>query len=339
MWRYRILIFALFFNFSSCDTAMDKKDRGNDQAVRDPLASWNDGMVKTAILDFLNAAVDPTHEHFIIEEDRIAVFDNDGTLWPEKPMYFQLLFAFDYIQKNIAKHPELMDKEPFLSVINGDIKKVLDGGQHSLIEILNFSHANMSVDEFQSAVLDWIKTSHHPKYGKRYNELVYMPMMELIGLLKENGFKVFIVSGGGVDFMRVWAPHAYGIPSHHIIGSSLKTTFVKNEAGYPELRKEGMVNFIDDGAGKPVGIHNHIGKRPVFAAGNSDGDYEMLEYTSAGPFNGLSILLHHTDEWREFAYDRSSPVGKLDKALKDAADNKWLVIDMKKDWERVFIFE
>jgi phosphoserine phosphatase len=324
-------------------SACNKKDMefGNqaEPTPKTPLSSWNDGIAKSSILEFIIASTDSTKDTFIPLENRIATFDNDGTLWPENPLYFQLLYAIDYIKKTAIAKPELKNQEPFSSILKNDIDKVLAGGHSSLLQIINYSHAGMTVEEFEISVKEWLNSSLHPKFGKPYQELVYLPMLELMDLLREHGYKIFIVSGGGIDFMRVWATEAYGIPSHQIIGSSLKTKYGYNDSGKPILHKEASVNFIDDAAGKPVAIHHHIGKRPAFAAGNSDGDYEMLEYTSSNPNGGLSILIHHTDAIREFAYDRDSKVGKLDRAINDAGKKGWILVDIAADWKKVFKFQ
>lgn len=324
-------------------SACNKKDMefGNqaEAAPKTPLPSWTDGKAKSSILEFIFASTDSTKDTFIPRENRIATFDNDGTLWPENPVYFQLLYAIDYVKKAAIAKPELKNIEPFSSILNNDIDKVMAGGHSSLLQIINYSHAEMTVEDFELSVKEWLNSSLHPKFGKPYQELGYLPMLELMDLLREHGYKIFIVSGGGIDFMRVWATEAYGIPSHQIIGSSLKTKYTYDNLGKPILRKEAAVNFIDDAAGKPVAIHHHIGKRPVFAAGNSDGDYEMLEYTSSNPTGGLSIIIHHTDSIREFAYDRNSKVGKLDRGIDDAEKKGWILVDMRADWEKVFKFQ
>jgi phosphoglycolate phosphatase-like HAD superfamily hydrolase len=331
------LIFTLLISIlSACKNRDIETGNQPEVKVKTPLPSWNDGKVKSSILEFIIASTDSTKDTFIPLENRIATFDNDGTLWPENPLYFQLLYAIDYIKKAAIAKPELKKQEPFSSILENDIDKVMAGGHSSLIQIINYSHAKMTVEEFEFSVKEWLNSSLHPKFGKPYHELVYLPMLELMDLLRDHGFKIFIVSGGGIDFMRVWATEAYGIPSHQIIGSSLKTKYEYDDSGNPILRKEAAVNFIDDAAGKPVAIHHHIGKRPVFAAGNSDGDYEMLEYTSAHPTGGLSIIIHHTDSLREFAYDKNSKVGRLDRGINDAEKKGWILIDMAADWKKVF---
>lgn len=303
-----------------------------------PLASWNEGPAKEKIMEFVAKTTTEGSPDFVPVADRIAVFDNDGTLWTEQPMYFQLAYAIDFVKKEASNHPEWKGKEPFKSVLDGDLKGVMAGGEHALVQLVMASHAGMSAEEFESSVTDWLSTAVHPKTGKPYQEMIYQPMLELLELLRENGFKTFIVSGGGVDFMRVWAEKAYGIPSYQIIGSSIKSKYEVVD-GKPVILKTPELNFIDDKEGKPVGIHQYIGKRPVFAAGNSDGDYQMLEYTTSGSGLRFGLIVRHTDSIREFAYDRGSAIGKLEKGLDDANVKGWLLVDMAKDWRKIYPFE
>ena len=270
--------------------------------------------------------------------ERIATFDNDGTLWAEQPMYFQLAFALDRVKVLAPQHPEWNDKEPFASLLKGDLKAALAGGERSLLEIVMATHAGMTTEEFEKIVADWIDTAKHPKTKRPYTEMVYQPMLELLTYLQANGFKTFIVSGGGIEFMRPWTEKVYSIPPEQVIGSSIKTKFEMRD-GKPVLVRLPEINFIDDKTGKPVGINEHIGRRPIAAFGNSDGDLQMLQWTTAGEGLRLALIVHHTDADREWAYDRKSHIGNLDKALDEANANGWTVVDMKKDWKRIFPWE
>jgi phosphoglycolate phosphatase-like HAD superfamily hydrolase len=299
------------------------------------LASWNDGPAKSAIVAFVARVTTPTSSDFVAPADRIAVFDNDGTLWAEQPLYFQLAFALDRIKAMAPAHPEWKTKEPFRSVLANDPKGLAATGMKGIGEILAVTHAGMTTDEFARIAYDWLTTARHPKYGRLYTDLVYQPMLELLRYLRENGFKTFIVSGGGVEFLRVFAEKAYGIPPEQVVGSSGQTQF-ETRSGVPVLVKLPKVEFIDDGPGKPVGINRFIGRRPVMAFGNSDGDLQMLQYTTAAPGARFALIVRHTDAEREFAYDRTSHIGKLDKALDEAATRGWTVVDMERDWEVVF---
>ncbi|RPA68994.1 haloacid dehalogenase-like hydrolase [Cyclobacteriaceae bacterium YHN15] len=302
------------------------------------LPSWNEGHSKSAIMDFVQRVSDPNHPDFIPKSDRIACFDNDGTLWAEQPLYFQLIFALDYIKKEAPNHPEWKDNELINQLLNGETEKVLSGGEKSILEIIMISHAGKTTEEFTQSVNDWLAHANHPKYNKPFTKMVYQPMLELLDYLRENDFTVFIVSGGGVDFVRTWAEEVYGIPSYQIVGSSLKVVYDMDSNGNPVLKKEANINFIDDGAGKPVGIHQHIGKKPIFSVGNSDGDYQMLEYTKKGPGKGFAMLIHHDDAAREYAYDSTSAIGKLVQGLKAAEGNQWVIVSMQNDWKTIFPF-
>jgi len=304
-------------------------------AQSDFLPSWNEGVSKQAILDFVEKVTTKGNADFVEPEKRIAVFDNDGTLWAEQPMYFQLAFALDEIKRLAPQHPEWENREPFKSVLAGDLKGLGASGKNGLLDIIAVTHAGMTTVEFSKIVKDWLETARHPSKHRPYEQLVYKPQLELLSYLRSHGFKTFIVSGGGVEFMRVFAEKAYGIPPEQVVGSFSAVKFRSAAEGGPDLLKEPDVEFIDDGAGKPVGINRFIGRKPIFAFGNSDGDKEMLEYvTSARPSVGL--ILHHTDAEREWAYDRQSHFGKLDKALDEAGQKGWLVIDMKADWKEIF---
>jgi phosphoglycolate phosphatase-like HAD superfamily hydrolase len=300
-----------------------------------PLPSWNAGGAKTSVLAFVDAATERGGPGYIDPSQRIAVFDNDGTLWAEQPMYFQLAFAIDRITKLAPEHPEWQREEPFASVLRGDLNAALAGGEHAILEIVMASHAGMTVDAFSDAVSEWVATAEHPRFGRPYTELVYQPMLELLDLLRDNGFETWIVSGGGIDFMRVFAEEVYGIPPQQVIGSSIVTRFELRD-GEPVLVREPKLDFLDDKAGKPVAIQRFIGRRPVLAFGNSDGDHQMLQWTAAGPGPHLVGLVHHTDTEREWAYDRDSKIGRLDVALDDAQERGWTVINMQADWLRVF---
>ena len=304
----------------------------------DPLPSWNDTVPKEAIIGFVEQVTKEGSPDFVPAPERIATFDNDGTLWAEQPMYFQAIFIFDRIKALAPQHPEWKSKEPFASVLRGDVKAALAGGEKALLEIAMATHAGMTTEEFDTIVRDWTTTARHPKTERLYTEMVYQPMLELLAYLRGHGFKTFIVSGGGIEFMRPWTERVYGIPPEQVVGSSIKTKYeVRN--GQPVLARLPELNFIDDKDGKPVGIQQHIGRRPLMAAGNSDGDFEMLEWTSAGDRPRLALIVHHTDGAREFEYDRETHVGRLDKALDVAEERGWTVVDMKRDWRRVYPFE
>lgn len=267
--------------------------------------------------------------------ERIAVFDNDGCLWSEQPAYFQLLFAIDRIRELAPDHPEWKDQQPFKAVLDNDMKALAAAGEHGLLELVMASHAGMTTVAFEKVVRDWLASARHPTTGKPYTAMVYQPMLEVLDYLRANGFKTFIVSGGGIEFMRPWTEAVYGIPPEQVIGSSIKTKFDVRD-GEPVLVRLPEVNFIDDKAGKPVGINQHIGRRPVMAFGNSDGDLQMLQWTTAGTGPRIGVIVHHTDAEREWAYDRASHIGKLDKALDLAVGSGWVVVDMKNDWNKVY---
>ena len=304
----------------------------------DPLPSWNDTAPKKALIDFVEKVTNEGAPDFVPAPERIATFDNDGTLWAEQPMYFQLLFALDRVKALAPQHPEWKTREPFASLLKGDVKGALAGGEKAMLEIVMVTHAGMTTAEFEQVVKDWLATAKHPKFIRSYTECVYQPMLELLAYLRANGFKTFIVSGGGIEFMRPWAEKVYGIPPEQVVGSSIKTKFELRD-GQPVLVRLPEINFIDDKAGKPVGIQQHIGRRPIAAFGNSDGDLQMLEWTQAGGGARLLMLVHHDDAEREFAYDRKSHIGQLDKAWDEALAKGWTVVSMKDDWKRVFAFE
>jgi len=305
----------------------------------DPLPSWSDGAVKQSIVEFVAKVTKDGSPDFVPLEERIATFDNDGTLWCEQPMYFQLFFALDRVKMLAPQHPEWKTKEPFASLLKGDVKGALAGGEHAILEIIVATHAGMTTAEFEKIVADWIATAKHPKFKRPYTECIYQPMVELLAYLRANGFKTFIVSGGGIEFMRPWTEKVYGIPPEQVVGSSIKTKYEMRD-GKPVLMRLPEMNFIDDKAGKPVGINEHIGRRPIAAFGNSDGDQQMLEWTQAGSGARLMMLVHHDDAAREFAYGAESKIGTFSDALMaEAKKNGWTVISMKDDWKTIFAFE
>ena len=306
--------------------------------LADPLPSWTDGSSKQAIMRFMKEVTDSTSSKFVPVAERIATFDNDGTLWSEQPMYFQLFFAIDRVKALVPQHPEWRDTQPFKAVLENDKEALLAAGEKGLLEVVMASHAGMTTEEFERIVKDWLATAKHPRFKRPFTDLVYQPMLELLSYLRANGFKTYIVSGGGIEFMRPWTEKVYGIPPEQVIGSSIKTRFELRD-GTPVLVRLPEINFIDDKAGKPVGIHQHIGRRPIAAFGNSDGDLQMLQWTAAGEGARLMVLVRHTDAEREYAYDRQSPIGHLDKALDEAQKRGWTVVDMKNDFKRVFPFE
>jgi phosphoglycolate phosphatase-like HAD superfamily hydrolase len=307
----------------------------NAQAA-DPLPSWNDGAAKKSITDFVAHVTTEGGADFVPPAERIAVFDNDGTLWCEQPIYFQATFALHRIMAMAPQHPEWKQEQPFRALLAGDRTMLAAQGKKGLLALVAAAHSGMTTDEFAKSVADWLAEASHPRFNRPYNELIYQPMVELLGYLRANGFKTFIVSGGGVEFMRVWAEKAYGIPPEQVVGSSGVTQFEIASDGRPVLTKLAKVEFVDDGPGKPSGINRFIGRRPIFAFGNSDGDLEMLQWTTGAPGARFAGIVHHTDETREYAYDRQSRVGKLDKALDAAPVHGWTVVDMKRDWKRVF---
>jgi phosphoglycolate phosphatase-like HAD superfamily hydrolase len=309
---------------------------GTAHAQSDPLPSWNDGVAKTSIVEFVARVTTPGGPDFVPAEQLIATFDNDGTLWCEQPMYFQAAFAFDRVKALSAQHPEMKETQPFKAVLDGDHATLAAAGEKGLLEIIAVTHTGMTVHEFHKIVSEWIATAHHPRFHRPYIELVYQPMLELMAYLRANGFKTFIVSGGGIEFMRPWTEKVYGIPPEQVVGSSGVVKFQIEPDGKPVLMKEAKVEFIDDGPGKPVGINHFIGRRPIFTFGNSDGDHQMLQWTAAGSGARFMGLVHHTDAEREYAYDRQSHVGRLDKALDEANVKGWTVVDMKRDWRTIF---
>jgi phosphoglycolate phosphatase-like HAD superfamily hydrolase len=305
----------------------------------DSLPSWNDGPAKQSITTFVEKVTRAGSPDFVRPAERIATFDNDGTLWAEQPAYFQFIFALDRVKALASQRPEWKEKEPFASLLKNDPKGALAGGERAMLEIVMATHAGTTTEEFERIVQNWLAIAKHPKTDRLYTEMVYQPMRELLAYLRANGFKTFIVSGGGIEFMRPWAEKAYGIPPEQVVGSSIKTKY-EWRGGKPVLVRLPALNFIDDKAGKPVGIDSHIGRRPIAAFGNSDGDQQMLEWTQAGGGARLMMLVHHDDAEREWAYGAESKIGTFSDALMaEAKKNGWTVISMKNDWRRVFPFE
>jgi phosphoserine phosphatase len=301
----------------------------------DPLPSWNDGPARQAIVRFVEEVTSESSPRFVPPPERVAVFDNDGTLWAEQPMYFQLAFAIDRVKALAPAHPEWMTRRPFKGVLEGDIASVLAGGEHALLELVMASHAGNTTEEFEKAVSEWIAGARHPKTGRLYSEMAYQPMLELLEYLRANGVKTFIVSGGGIEFMRPWAERVYGIPPERVVGSSIKTKLEIRD-GQPVLLRLPEIDFVDDKAGKPVAINRHIGRRPIAAFGNSDGDLQMLQWAAAGTGARLCLYVHHTDAEREWAYDRESSIGRLDEGLDEARARGWAIVDMKRDWKQIY---
>jgi phosphoglycolate phosphatase-like HAD superfamily hydrolase len=306
------------------------------QAQLDPLPSWNDGAAKNSIIDFVTRVTRYGDPDFVKPAERIATFDNDGTLWAEQPIYFQLQFASDRVKALRSLHPEWETQPTFKALFEGDMNRLKEAGEHGLLEVMAATHSGMTTDDFSKSARDWLATAQHPRFNRLYTELAYQPMLELLDFLRANSFKTFIVSGGGIEFLRVFAERVYGIPPEQVVGSSGEAEFELEPDKKPVLVKVPRVEFIDDKAGKPVAINRFIGRRPIFAFGNSDGDHQMLQWTAAGDGARFTGLVHHTDAEREWAYDRDSHIGKLDKALDEANARGWTVVDMKRDWRVIF---
>ena len=318
--------------FSSCTPIKTQPKKTND-----PLPSWREGETKTNILNFVSTATDENHANFIPVTERIATFDNDGTLWSEQPIYFQLFFVIDRIKEMAADHPEWDTLAPFSYCLYDDLEGISKSGMEALMTLLMTTHSTNTQAEFENQVSDWAASAIHPSKGRKYRELVYQPMLELLAYLQKNKFKTYIVSGGGVDFMRPIISTIYNIPPERIIGSTIKTKFNYNK-GNPKIERLAELFFIDDKEGKPENIQRIIGRKPVLAGGNSDGDLAMLQWTASNT-NFLNIYVHHTDSEREWAYDRDSHIGKLDKGLDQANAENWTVVDMKEDWKVIFPYE
>ena len=304
-------------------------------AQTDPLPSWNEGPAKARVLTFVQAVTDEASTDYVPPSERIAVFDNDGTLWCEQPMYSQLAFAIDRVRALAPDRPEWKERMPFKAVLDGDLKAVAAGGEHALLELVAATHAGMTTDAFAGIVSDWLAAAKHPRFDRPYTDLVYKPMLEVLVFLRAKGFKTFIVSGGGIEFVRVFSKRVYGIPPEQVVGSRIKTKY-EVRRGDPVLVRMPEISFVNDKAGKPVGIQQHIGLRPIAAFGNSDGDFQMLEWSTAGPGARLGVIVRHDDAAREYAYDRRTSIGKLERGLDEAPKRGWTVVSMKNDWKTVF---
>ena len=304
----------------------------------DALPSWNDGAAKKSVVEFVEKVTKQDSQDFVPITERVAVFDNDGTLWAEQPIPFQFAFALDRVKALAPKHPEWKTEEPYASLLRGDVKGALAAGEPAIFKIIVATHTGMTTEEFHKIVTDWITTAKHPKTKRLYTEMAYQPMLELLSYLRGNGFKTFIVSGGGVEFMRTFAEKTYGIPPEQVVGSSGKLKFELRD-GTPMLIKLPELHFLDDKSGKPISIQTLIGRRPIAAFGNSDGDLQMLQWTTAGSGARFALIVHHTDATREWAYDRKAGIGRLDKALDEAQAKGWTVVSMKDDWNSIFPFE
>jgi phosphoserine phosphatase len=324
----------------SCDTEKPKVNSQNSvsKSIQDPLPSWNEGQTKNAITTYVASVTAADSPDFIPVKDRIATFDNDGNLWSEQPAYFQLFFAIDRVKAMAADHPEWASKQPFKAVLENDMTELAKQGEHGLLQLVMATHAGNTTEEFKADVQEWIKTAVHPTKNVTYDKLVYQPMLELLEYLRANDFKTYVVSGGGVDFMRAFVTEIYGIPEEQIIGSRIKTAFEYND-GNPVIKRLPELDFIDDKDGKPLNIQKIIGKKPVFASGNSDGDLQMMQWTASNKYKSFMLYVHHTDAEREWAYDRASHIGKLDKGLDQAIKDGWTIIDMKNDWKVIYPFE
>ncbi|HEX4850569.1 MAG TPA: HAD family hydrolase, partial [Puia sp.] len=338
-------VIAFGLMFTSCNNRENNPAQSSDSITAvipntkgDPLPSWNEGDVKKGIIQFVTTATKEGSSGFIPVNDRIAVFDNDGTLWSEQPLYFQFIFSLDKIKEMATQHPDWKTKEPFKSILDGDVKKALAQGEKAYAALLGTTMAGMTSKAFDQSVKEWISNAKHPTTKRLYTEMVFQPMLELLNFLRANGFQTFIVSGGDIDFIRAWAEKVYGIPPQQIVGSTLDASYqVKNDT--PFILREPKLSLLNDGPGKPVGIYRHIGKKPVFAAGNSDGDYQMLQWTASNTVPHMEIIVHHTDSIREWKYDRGSSIGRLEKGLDDAKKYGWILVDMKRDWKKVYPFE
>jgi phosphoglycolate phosphatase-like HAD superfamily hydrolase len=304
----------------------------------DPLPSWNNGPSKTAIIDFVGRVTREGGLDFVAPPARIATFDNDGTLWAEQPIYVQFAFALERVKTLAPQHPDWTTLQPFKAVLEGDMKALAASGERGLMEVLAATHVGNTTDEFAAVVRDWIASARHPGTNRLYTEMVYQPMLELLAYLRGSGFKTFIVSGGGVEFMRPWVERVYGIPPEQVVGSRAK---VKHELrnGIPVLLRLPEIDLIDDKVGKVVGIHQVIGRRPIAAFGNSDGDFEMLDWTTSAPGARLALIVHHTDGEREWAYDRASHIGQLARGLDEAPKRGWVIADVKRDWKVIYPFQ
>jgi len=328
----------LIISFISCASSTKKEDVNQEIENTDPLPSWNEGKTKAAIINYVGDVTNSEGNNFIAIPDRIATFDNDGNLWSEQPAYFQLFFAIDRVKTLAADHPEWKTEQPFKAVLEDDMNELLKLGEHGLIKLVMASHASNTSEEFETIVKEWLAKAKHPKFNRPYTDLVYQPMLELIKYLQVNNFKTFIVSGGGIEFMRPWVEEVYDIPRDQVIGSSIKTQYDYNN-GNPVIKRLAEVDFINDKEGKPEGINKFIGRKPVFSSGNSDGDLQMMRWAASNKLKSFILYVHHTDSIREWAYDRESHIGRLDKGLDEAYEKGWTVIDMENDWRVIYPFE
>jgi phosphoserine phosphatase len=332
---YSFVIAICLLLFVACNQTSKEVNEEVKTETTEALASWNEGETKSAIINFVKEVTDSNSPNFVEVADRIATFDNDGNLWSEQPYYFQIKFALDQIKVMAPDHPEWEKDELFQAALNNDFEAIVHSGKKGLVKLMMTAHAGMNTDEFAKIVDNWISTAQHPKTGKLYKEMIYQPMVELIAYLQANGFKTFIVSGGGIEFMRPWVEEAYGIPQDQVIGSSIKTEYDYNN-GNPIIKRLPEIDFIDDKEGKPEGINRFIGRKPIFASGNSDGDLQMMRWAASNELKSFMLYVHHTDSVREWAYDRESHIGRLDKGLDEAMDKGWTVIDMEKDWKVIY---
>jgi phosphoglycolate phosphatase-like HAD superfamily hydrolase len=334
------LMASLLFLIPACTSGSSSDSpspaaEGQAAALANPLPSWNDGEVKSSIVAFVESVTNAASPNYVPAPERVAVFDNDGTLWSEQPIYFQFFFALDRIRAMAPEHPEWQDQQPFKAILESDFDTVMAGGRHAIEEILLTSHSGMTTAEFEQLVSEWIATARHPTTERLFTQMVYQPMLELLAYLRANDFKTYIVSGGGIEFMRPWVQEAYGILPEEVVGSSFKVEFEMRDDG-PVLMHLDEINFVNDKAGKPVGISRFIGRRPIFAFGNSDGDLQMLQWTAGRDGASFMGIVHHTDAEREWAYDRESHIGHLDEALNEASEHGWTIVDMKRDWAAIY---
>ena len=336
-WILVLVAFTVACGGGSGSPAASPPSAAQPALAGDRLPSWNDSASKQAIVEFVNRVTRQGGPEFVPPAERIATFDNDGTLWSEQPIYVQLAFALDRVKALAPKHPEWKEKQPFKGILEGDMKAVAAAGEKGLLEVIAVTHVGNTTDEFAAIVTDWIATAQHPRFKRRYTDLVYQPMLEVLAYLRANGFKTFIVSGGGVEFMRPWVERVYGIPPEQVVGSRAKVEYQRRD-GKPVLIRQPAIDLVDDKAGKPVGIHQLIGRRPIMAFGNSDGDFEMLEWTTSGGGARFGAIVHHTDGEREWAYDRTSHVGQLARGLDQAPQRGWILVDMKQDWKVIYPF-
>jgi phosphoserine phosphatase len=335
-----VIFFLISLLISSCEPKKENQNTASEtkNEMNDPLPSWNEGTTKTSILNYVNDVTNVESDNFIPIKDRIATFDNDGNLWSEQPVYFQLFFVLDRIKAMASEHPEWKDQQPFKAVLENDMETLKKSGMKGIGQLLMTTHAEITTDEFDAIVKDWVATAKHPTKNVGYDKLVYQPMLELLQYLRANDFKTYIVSGGGVDFMRAFVTEIYGIPEEQIIGSRVKTEFNYNN-GNPVIKRLPKMDFVDDKEGKPLNIQKIIGKKPVFSSGNSDGDLQMMQWAASNKHKSFMLYVHHTDSIREWAYDRDSHIGKLDKGLDQAIKDGWTIIDMKNDWKVIYPFE